>query len=234
MPVKEQQKTLFKRILRPLAPKRLLAEREVFLRLGPQAGRIYLKLRILDAMKIGASNRGRVPQGVRSFLFVCYGNIMRSPVAELMLTRALGERGINGVTVKSAGIHAKPGSEAHPRAQVAARELGLPLDQHRSQLLREPMVEEADAIFAMDFQNKAELLAIYPQAQRKIFMLGVYNDLAKRTCQIPDPFFGDQEETRRCYHVLQTCIDGLVASLWSEHVNQTAEVRRSDVASTQL
>lgn len=234
MTANDRQKPLLKRVLRPFAPKRLLAERAVFLRLGPRAGRNYLKLRILDAAGFRGSNQHKIPQGARSLLFVCYGNIMRSPITERMLRRAVAERGIEGITVKSAGIHATPGTEAHPRAQVAAHELGLPLDSHRSRLLTTEMVSEADAILAMDFQNKAELLANFPQAKNKIFMLGAYAAAPAASCEIADPYFGDQDEARRCYRVLQACIDNLAESLWPKRLQEADEVRRSGLASTRI
>jgi protein-tyrosine-phosphatase len=227
MSASKNPKPLLKRVLRRLIPGRLLSERAVFFRLGPRAGRTYLGLRILDAAGMEASSRRRVPRGAASFLFICYGNIMRSPMAEKMLKRALEKRGLESVRVTSAGIHASPGSEAHPRAAVAARELGLPLDDHRSQLLTPQMVEESDAIFAMDFQNKAELLARFPEAKDKIFMLGAYADAPVRYCEIPDPFFGDQDETRRCYRVLQTCIDHLAESLWPGQQAEQPALRHS-------
>jgi protein-tyrosine-phosphatase len=154
-------------------------------------------------------------------------------MAERMLKRALAERAIEGTQVKSAGIHAMPGTEAHPRAKVAAGELGLPLEDHRSQLLTASMVAEADAIFAMDFQNKAELLALFPQGENKIFMLGAYAGTLQQRCEISDPFFGDQDEARRCYRVLQRCIDNLTASLWPKDSGQDKALALQ-TASTQI
>jgi len=233
MAADDNRKPLLKRALRPLIPQRLLAERAVIHRLGPRAGRTYLKLRLLDAAGISASNRHRVHQHARSFLFICYGNIMRSPMAELMFKRTIKQLGIEGVQVNSAGLHASPGTEAHPRAQIAASELGLPLEGHRSQLLTAAMAEEADAIFAMDFQNKAELLSLFPQAERKIFMLGTYATEPGQGCEIPDPFFGDQDEARRCYRVLQACIDNLAKSLRT-HPQNAGEAPSPQVVSTQV
>lgn len=96
------------------------------------------------------------------------------------------------------------------------------------------MVEETAAILAMDFQNKAELLAMFPLAKDKIFMLGAYGGAEKATCQIADPFFGDQDEARRCYRVLQTCIDNLAESLWPKRPPQPDSAERSALASTRL
>jgi protein-tyrosine phosphatase len=138
---------------------------------------------------------------------------MRSPMAHLMFERAVQERRLSGLSVSSAGIHASAGNEAHPRAQIAARALGLPLDHHRSHLLTSEMVSQADAILAMDFQNKAELLAQYPSARAKIFMMSAYAEGRMRFREIPDPYFGDQEEAFRCYAVLGTCVQNLVKTL---------------------
>ena len=208
----DNHKSVLKRILGPLVPRRLIEERDIFLRLG-QAGRTYAKLRLLDIMGLRHSNRRSVAPGVRSFLFVCYGNIMRSPMAELMVKRALLESRQEGITVLSAGIHATPGTEAHPRARLAAQEFGLPLDQHRSKLLTGEMVANADVVFAMDFENQAELLTQFPQARDKIFLLSDYAEGEQRGRAIPDPYFGDQDETSRCYAVLQICANNLVKSI---------------------
>ena len=211
--VKDVPKSLLKRVLRPLVPERLLKDREIYLRLGRQTGSTYLRLRTLDALGVRGSNKVKVPATAHSFVFVCYGNIMRSPMAEVMFRRTLAEHGEYDMEICSAGIHAIPGSEAHPRSQLAGRELGLPLDYHRSKLLTAEMVAKADAVFAMDFQNKAELLNLYPDASHKIFMLGAYAEGKHRYREIPDPYFGDQDEARRCYALLQTCVHNLVKSL---------------------
>jgi len=195
-----------------LVPKRLLEARGVFFRLG-DAGPTYAKLCLLDTIGIRKFMRRSASADARSFLFVCYGNIMRSPMAELMLKSALSEYHEAGITVLSAGIHATPGTEAHPQARVAARELGMPLDWHRSKLLTEDMVTNADAVFAMDFQNLAELLTRFPQSRNKIFMLSAYGEGAQRGRPIADPYFGDQEQTSRCYAELQICVTNLANCL---------------------
>src|ERR1700691_6177505 len=72
----DNHQSALKRILGSVVPKRLIEERGIFLRLG-HAGRTYAKLRLLDTMGIRQSNLRSVGPGARSFLFVCYGNIMR-------------------------------------------------------------------------------------------------------------------------------------------------------------
>jgi protein-tyrosine-phosphatase len=64
----------------------------------------------------------------------------------------------------------------------------------------------------MDFQNKAELLTLYPESQNKIYMLSAYAEGRWQYREIPDPYLGDLDTTRHCYRQLQICIRNLVVS----------------------
>jgi len=218
--------TGWKQIFRTMVPDVLLRERQLFLRLGPKAGPIYARLRLLDTVGVHSPNIGKVPSNAQSFLFVCFGNIMRSPMAEAMFRKAASQASLATLRVCSAGVHAINGSQAHPMAMEASQELGLPLSQHRAQLLTPDLVSEADVILVMDFQNKAEVLALYPEARQKVLMLSAYAGNAHRYREIPDPYFGDLETTRRCYAVLETCIQNLTAELAAHSAHAAAPVSR--------
>ena len=208
----EQPKAGPRQWLRRWIPGSLLKERDTFLRLGPKAGAIYTWYRLLDRMGVKPQKRERIPPSTRSILFVCFGNIMRSPMAEAMFRQSTAGTHVL-VSAVSAGLHAIPGSEAHPRALEASGEIGFSLLEHHAQVLTPEMVSQADVIFVMDFQNQAEVLALYPEARGKVLMLSAYADEADRWREIPDPYFGDLEATRRCYALLQTCIHNLAAEL---------------------
>jgi protein-tyrosine phosphatase len=212
-----QQKPPFLQAVRKIVPGYLLRERQVFLRLGPKAGPIYARLRLLDSLGVHSPNRNRIQPDARSFLFVCFGNIMRSPMAEAMFRKSIEGANLYSVRICSAGLHAVPGNKAHPRSMAASQEIGLSLAEHRARLLTSDLVSQADAIFVMDFQNKAEMLALYPKAGNKILMLSTYADGPTRYREIPDPYFGDLEATRNCYAVLQTCIRNLTLDLVAHH-----------------
>lgn len=199
----------FRRVL----PSRTRIYMEQYRRLGRTARPTYAKLRISDMTGGDQLAKRKVPPRARSFVTVCFGNIMRSPMSGEMLKSELAKAGIENASVCSAGLHASEGRAAHPWALAVSRELGIPLDQHRARSLTADMVKNADAVLAMDYENLAELLARFPQAKDKIFMLSAYADGPLRYREIPDPYFGDIAETRRCYAVLQTCVRNLVASL---------------------
>ena len=207
--------TMSKDALRKFIPNFLLQQRGIMNRLGPRAGRIYAGLRMRDALGVRTANQRLVPSTARSFVFVCFGNIMRSAMAEFLMRRELSDapsEELRRVHIVSAGLHATPGKEAHPWAQEAAASLGISLATHRAKLLTREIVEQADCVFAMDFQNKAELLTLYPEAEDKIYMLSAYAEGAWQYREIPDPYLGDVEITRFCGRQLQTCIRNLLTA----------------------
>jgi protein-tyrosine-phosphatase len=208
------QPTTWKDVVRKFIPRFLLQQRGIIRRLGPGAGRIYAGLRMRDVIGMRRENQRQVPSTARSFVFVCFGNIMRSAMAEFLMKKALSQApqtAAHGVRIVSAGLHANPGREAHPWMQEAADGLAISLTSHRAKLLTREMVDQADAIFAMDFQNKAELLTLYSDAVEKIYMLSTYAEGPWKDREIPDPYLVDLEGTRYCARQLEICVHNLLA-----------------------
>jgi protein-tyrosine-phosphatase len=202
-----------KKIIRKLMPQGLLKDRYIYGRLGRSAGLLYLRLRLLDMAGVRTQNAPRVPANAKSLAFVCFGNVMRSAMAEVLLSRALRELGRTDLCIISAGLHACEGTPAHPWAQLAVEKEGVSLLKHRARILTQEMVSSVDAIVVMDFQNKAELLTQYPHASAKIFMISTYADPPWKNREIPDPFFGSEESTLLCCKELDICVRRLLATL---------------------
>jgi protein-tyrosine-phosphatase len=201
--------TALKRLLRNVVPERLTRERKTLLLLGAKGAPLYVHLRLMDI--IGVRMASRSIQDARRFLFVCFGNLMRSAMAEMLFRAEASSIGLEDIAINSAGLHAVPGSSAHPWAITVSSEIGLSLADHRAQLVTRELVVEADVVFAMDFQNKADLIASYPQCRQKIVMLGSYG--TPPASEIPDPYFGNIETTRRCRDTLHDCIRALITEL---------------------
>src|SRR3989442_12759849 len=89
-----------------------------------------------------------------SILFVCHGNICRSPLAAALLRRALSQKKVG---VASAGFMG-PGRPAPPEAVAAAAHYGVDLSAHRSQLLTADRARGADLIVVMDPSQRRGLL----------------------------------------------------------------------------
>lgn len=204
-----------KDVLRKFIPNVLLQQRGIVLRLGIGAGRIYTFLWLSDRFGMRSRNQRLAPASARSFLFVCYGNIMRSALAEhLMRKEALetAPQQSEHLQILSAGLHAIDGKEAHPWAQEAAMQLGVSLADHRAKPLTMEMVGQADCILVMDFQNKAELMMLYPEAAEKVYMLSAYGEGPWKYREIPDPYHQDLERTFACGQQLQICVKNLLSA----------------------
>jgi len=184
---------------------------------GGRERALYLKIRAMNAIGVMNSRISQPPRTARSFLFVCFGNVIRSPMCETLLKQALPGPPSRHVAVSSAGLNAVPGRPAHPWATAAAQEFGISLENHRARLLTRDMVDQADAIFAMDYDNLVQLLSRYPDAGDKVFMLSAYASEDYPAAEITDPYLSGAEATRRCYTILNTCIKNLVHSLARIH-----------------
>lgn len=126
----------------------------------------------------------------RSIVVVCHGNIIRSPLGGEALAREAASRG-RAVTVTSAGLSARPGEPADPRAIDSADGHGLSLEAHRARLLDGDQVAAAGAIFVMDHLNLGRILARYPDAGDRIFLLGGCRpDGSMTLTEIHDPVSG--------------------------------------------
>jgi protein-tyrosine phosphatase len=147
-----------------------------------------------------AARARRAFQTAQSVLFVCKGNICRSPFAELYARGVLGD----GVRVASAGYNQKSGKPSPPEALVAARELGVSLDAHRSQPITEEMVRRSDVIFVFDRKNYDHLVGLFRFARGKIHCLGYLDD--DGVLDIVDPDTRGLDDFRATYRRIATTL----------------------------
>lgn len=145
---------------------------------------------------------------VRSILFVCSGNAMRSPFSEALLRARSDKMGVR-LTVASAGIRAVQDKPAHPWAVALAPEYGVTLEGHRGLPLTQELVDGYDAIVVYDFFNEIDVLARYPQSAAKLFLLAGCDPNPNAPAEIADPDGATLEALRRCYERIAACIETL-------------------------
>jgi protein-tyrosine phosphatase len=171
----------------------------------------YLRLRALRSVGL-RSDRRKLRRHPRSLLFVCHGNVMRSPVAAELFRQRLGAASPQ-FAVASAGTWTTNGRPPDPRAIAAAADFGISLDSHRSQLLTPLMVERSDLICATDYRNEAEVVARFPRASRKTILLGGLGRAFGVSPSIDDPYSRNADEVALIYGRLSASVDALVARL---------------------
>jgi protein-tyrosine phosphatase len=125
-------------------------------------------------------------------LFVCMGNICRSPTAEGFLRKVVEDAGLaERIHIESAGTHAfHAGAAPDHRAQAAAARRGVTLTHIRARRIADTDFETFDYIFAMDKDNLGELLERAPEAYRDKVMLFLDFAGTGRTAEVPDPYYG--------------------------------------------
>ena len=112
--------------------------------------------------------------GVKTILFVCTGNICRSPMAEGLARHLLRMR--NDIRMMSAGVGAMEGSPPSPYAVDAMAEEGVDISHYVSQPITPELVESADFIFGMTRSHVESLQLLFPAAAEKIFLLREFDD----------------------------------------------------------
>ena len=144
-------------------------------------------------------------------LFVCTGNICRSPMAAEILRLALPHPA--PWRVASAGLSADEGAGASEFAITAMRDIGGDLTPHRSQPVTPGLVQQAAAVVVMTAAHQKTLLGRYPEARDKLFLLRSFDPQAAACSDVDDPFCGSLHEYRDCRDVIRRAIPGLVRFL---------------------
>jgi protein-tyrosine phosphatase len=151
-------------------------------------------------------------------LFVCLGNICRSPMAEGVFRRVAEEEGlINRFEIDSAGLgdwHI--GHAPDHRAQKAARSRGADISSQSARQVVDEDFARFDLLLVMDRSNYAELKARAPHEARA--KIRPFLDFAPHvgTRDVPDPFFGGTEGFDHALDLIEAAARGLLASLTGE------------------
>lgn len=143
-------------------------------------------------------------------LFVCYGNINRSAVAEQVLSDTLGEK--DHRVLHSTGFHLAQDRPADQRMVDAASARGYDLSCHRSSSLNALQVENSDIIFVMEKSHRDTLLTQHPDIDKKVVLLGAATTLCRRHMgDILDPYNNKVQVYEHCLNQVIESITKLVS-----------------------
>ncbi len=148
-------------------------------------------------------------------LFVCLGNICRSPTAEGVFRKKAADAGIlDRLTVDSAGTNNyHPGEPPDARTQVHALKRGYDLSMLRARAVQDIDFEQFDWLLAMDSLNYSTLLhraepAYRPKIRRFMEFAPQLN-----VREVPDPYYGERGDFEYVLDLVEAASDGLIAEL---------------------
>ncbi len=124
-------------------------------------------------------------------LFICHGNICRSPMAEMILKHLVRERGLKGYVIDSAAVSREEiGNGVYPPARRELAAHGVPCENHRARQITPADYDEWDLLIGMDASNISRMLRIFggdPEGKAHRLM-----DFTGRPADVSDPWYSDR------------------------------------------
>ncbi|MFL6630002.1 MAG: ATP-grasp domain-containing protein [Burkholderiaceae bacterium] len=147
---------------------------------------------------------GALARPVGSVLFLCLGNLCRSPFAEVAAAQRLG-----GMRIGSAGFLSHDGRPSPPHVVQTARSLGVDLSRARAHRVTPAQVAQADLIVCMDLSHLERMAREFPQAMGKTTLLGLFRPGG--AMEMRDPYDLSPAATRDVFVEMLAAIDALAA-----------------------
>jgi len=153
-----------------------------------------------------------VTDRIVSVVFVCMGNICRSPTAEGVFRHVVKARNLQDVIkIDSAGTHAYHiGESPDSRSQATAKSRGVDLSAQRARKVEADDFERFDYVIAMDCSNYENLKDLATVEQQERLYLFMDFTSAWDNAEVPDPYYGGGDGFKNVFDMVQSASEGLL------------------------
>jgi len=167
---------------------------------------------------------------VKNVLFVCTGNICRSPIAEGLFRRLTGNR--KDIEVASAGVHAVRGQPPSLYAVEVCAAEGIDISGLRSQPLTGALVDQATHVFAMTGAHLETIQTLFPQSAEKTFLLREFEEPGTTVWRdLPDPIGLGREVYEDCARIIKNALPSVLAFVEQGELVRPGAARSSQISS---
>ncbi len=143
----------------------------------------------------------------RNILFVCDGNICRSPMAQALMCEIVSQKGLAGLSISSCGLQALPWTTADRRLSIVIGDAYKSLKGFQSRPINTDIVNQADLILVMEERHRQAIASQFPWAQAKV---ATVTGFAGEKGEIKD--FGESGQAdvldwmKSCHNTLKACL----------------------------
>jgi protein-tyrosine-phosphatase/predicted ATP-grasp superfamily ATP-dependent carboligase len=177
--------------------------------------KVFVKILSLDFVrKIYAKKIINNKKSIKEILFICKGNICRSPFAEAYAKKKFPQ----SLCITSGGYFPQSGRKCPEEAMLTGNKFEVSLENHSSKLVTADMVSKVDKIFVFDTEDYAMTVSKFPQEKRKVNFLGVFGK--KENIIIGDPFGKKLKGFEDCYSDIAESIDNFYEKMYENIRNK--------------